>query len=189
MIIVRIGRKARRAATGTAALALALLATVSTTGTAYAYTAWPDVILIPRSNGNVCYNQDWGVSIPNLQANAACSVGTRPAPKGMQWQVQSAAPDDGAISNVKVKNLWSGDCLTAVNESGTWRVKVLGCDPSRNSGQLWALTYSSGTQAWQFYNYSSHRCLDAGQTNTWLYYSASGCNTTNRYQSWWSANA
>ncbi|MFF9410770.1 hypothetical protein ACF1B0_35400 [Streptomyces anandii] len=182
----KLSRRARRAAGGLAAALLAFLTVVTLSGTAQAYTAWPDVIIIPRSNGNTCLAQDWGSSLPHLDTNVpVCQQGARPVPKGMQWAVTSAAPDTG-YSNVKIRNLWSGDCLTAVNDGGTWRAKILGCDSSRNGGQLWALTWSAQQSGWQFYNFGSHACLDSGQGTFLL--RQDGCNPANRYQTWWSAN-
>lgn len=184
MTVLRFGRRMRKAAIGLATAALSCTIVATTTDTAQAYTAWPDVILIPRSNGNVCLAQDWGANVPHLEANYnVCQRGTRPVPRGMQWAVHSEAPDTG-YSNVKVKNLWSGSCLTAVN-SGGWRVKMSGCDPSKK-GQIWALTWSSQQNGWQFFNFDSRSCLDAGQGTFIL--RQEGCNPNNRYQTWWSAN-
>ncbi|GAA3081392.1 hypothetical protein GCM10020000_79110 [Streptomyces olivoverticillatus] len=79
MTVLRFGRRMRKAAIGLATAALSCTIVATTTDTAQAYTAWPDVILIPRSNGNVCLAQDWGANVPPTWKRTTTCASEAPA--------------------------------------------------------------------------------------------------------------
>jgi len=171
---MRFGRKARLAV----AAAAAMTACIATTTPAYAWVVVTKAsirVAVPPTNR--CLTLDWAANLPHIQT---CDPGN--PPQSMQWAVESVLPDTG-YANVKIKSLYSGDCLTAVS---TTTAHMLGCDPSRNNTQVWALTgISSGNE--QFYNFGVHSCLDSGQT-TLLFHDTGGCNPNNPYQQWYIVN-
>ncbi|MBB1157440.1 MULTISPECIES: hypothetical protein [Amycolatopsis] len=154
------------------------MASVTMAAPAYAWVVVTKAsIRVEKAPTNRCLRLDWKASLPHVET---CDPGNPPLP--MQWAVESALPDTG-YPNVKIKSLYSGDCLTAVSAT---TAHMLGCDPSRNSRQVWALTgYPGGTE--QFYNFGVHSCLDSGQA-TLLFHDSNGCNPANPYQGWYIVN-
>ncbi|MFG2847374.1 ricin-type beta-trefoil lectin domain protein [Kitasatospora sp. NPDC048296] len=171
------GRKAK--AMVVAALAAAGL--VGATGSAQAYTAWPDVLLIPHNNTRQCLtHMESNTSFPTLETFYCHQGANYPF---YEWRVVSGAPDTG-YSNVQIQNKFSKRCLVALQSGWNhgWQAELKPCNHN-DPGQIWALTHTGqGGGGWQFFNFASRRCLDAGASN--LLFRREGCDPNNPYQTW-----